>query len=85
MCTYITEQQPVDGSGKGPNGCGSTSATPTVYFDHPVHAQADHTLNIDFTDPSRGRRPGWRSNSPPPRRANSSRRSPERWSRHRRS
>ena len=24
----------------------------TVYFDHPVHAMADHTLNIDFTPPS---------------------------------
>jgi hypothetical protein len=21
----------------------------TVYFDHPVHAQAEHTLNIDLT------------------------------------
>ena len=26
----------------------------TVYFDHPVHAMAEHTLNIDLTDPSRG-------------------------------
>jgi hypothetical protein len=25
-----------------------------VYFDHPVHAMAEHTLNIDFADPSRG-------------------------------
>jgi hypothetical protein len=25
-----------------------------VYFDHPVHAMAEHTLNIDLTDPSRG-------------------------------
>jgi hypothetical protein len=25
-----------------------------VYFDHPVHAMADHTLNIDFADPARG-------------------------------
>ncbi len=27
----------------------------TVYFDHPVHAMATHTLNIDLTDPSKGR------------------------------
>src|ERR1035441_10668668 len=26
----------------------------SVYFDHPVHAQAEHTLNIDFLDPSAG-------------------------------
>jgi hypothetical protein len=25
-----------------------------VYFDHPFHAPFDHTLNIDFLDPSRG-------------------------------
>jgi hypothetical protein len=24
----------------------------TVYLDHPVHAQAGHTLNIDFADPA---------------------------------
>ena len=26
----------------------------TVYFDHPVHAMADHTVNIDLADPTRG-------------------------------
>ena len=26
----------------------------TVYFDHPVHARADHTLNIDLINPARG-------------------------------
>jgi Family of unknown function (DUF6295) len=25
-----------------------------VYFDHPVHAPAEHTLNIDFRNPARG-------------------------------
>jgi hypothetical protein len=25
-----------------------------VYFDHPVHALAEHTLNIDFADPAKG-------------------------------
>jgi Family of unknown function (DUF6295) len=53
MCTYNTEQRPIEGSGKGPDGWfGLTSAT--VYYDHPVHAMAEHTLNIDFADPSKG-------------------------------
>ena len=25
-----------------------------MYFDHPVHAMADHTLNIDFPTPAKG-------------------------------
>jgi Family of unknown function (DUF6295) len=53
MCTYTTEQAAVRGSGKGAAGWfGVTTAT--VYYDHPVHAQADHTLNIDFADPAKG-------------------------------
>lgn len=45
----------VAGSGweprEAPGGWRGLGAT-TVYFDHPVHAQALHTLNIDFGDPS---------------------------------
>jgi hypothetical protein len=53
MCTYLTEQLKVDGSGKGAEGWfGLTDAS--VYFDHPVHAQAGHTVNIDFLNPGRG-------------------------------
>jgi hypothetical protein len=53
MCTYLTEKISISGSGKGtPGWIKVTDAT--VYFDHPVHAQADHTLNIDFLDPSAG-------------------------------
>jgi hypothetical protein len=26
----------------------------SVYFDHPVHASAEHTLNLDFLNPSLG-------------------------------
>jgi hypothetical protein len=53
MCTYETVCVCVDGSGKGPqNWLRVTQAT--VYFDHPVHAMADHTLNIDLTDPAQG-------------------------------
>ncbi|HEY3872452.1 MAG TPA: DUF6295 family protein [Actinocrinis sp.] len=53
MCTYITEKISATGSGKGADGWFGLSET-TVYFDHPVHTHADHTLNIDFRDPSRG-------------------------------
>ncbi len=53
MCTYTTEQRAISGSGKGPAGWFGLS-TATVYYDHPVHAQAEHTLNIDFADPARG-------------------------------
>jgi hypothetical protein len=53
VCTYATETISVAGSGKGPNGWFRVTDA-TVYFDHPVHALADHTLNIDFANPSRG-------------------------------
>jgi hypothetical protein len=53
MCTYVTAQTEVAGSGKGPAGWFPLS-TATAYFDHPVHAQAEHTLNLDFANPERG-------------------------------
>jgi hypothetical protein len=53
MCTYQTEQITITGSGKGASGWFALSDA-TVYFDHPVHAMAEHTLNIDFLNPSRG-------------------------------
>jgi Family of unknown function (DUF6295) len=53
MCTYITESVEATGSGKGASGWFSLSEV-SVYFDHPVHAQADHTLNIDFLNPGQG-------------------------------
>jgi hypothetical protein len=54
MCTYATVRTPVEGSAKGPNGKWFHVTDATVYFDHPVHAMAEHTLNIDLADPSRG-------------------------------
>jgi hypothetical protein len=54
MCTYATMRAAVCGSAKGPNGAWFHVSDATVYFDHPVHAAAEHTLNIDLTDPSRG-------------------------------
>jgi hypothetical protein len=53
MCTYLTETISVAGSGKGAAGWFRVTDA-TVYFDHPVHALAEHTLNIDFANPSRG-------------------------------
>ncbi|MGC9668334.1 DUF6295 family protein [Planosporangium sp. 12N6] len=54
MCTYVTEKIEVDGSsGKGPQGWFPLTHA-TVYVDHPVHAPQEHTLNIDFINPSAG-------------------------------
>jgi hypothetical protein len=53
MCTYQTTSIAVSGSGKGAEGWFALSAA-SVYFDHPVHAPADHTLNIDLLNPARG-------------------------------
>ncbi len=53
MCTYVTTTVGVSGSAKGPAGW-FRATTATVYFDHPVHATPEHTLNIDVLDPDRG-------------------------------
>jgi hypothetical protein len=54
MCTYHTEH--VDfrsSSGKGPMGWFPVTEA-SVYYDHPVHAPADHTVNVDFINPAEG-------------------------------
>jgi hypothetical protein len=53
MCSYLTVPTNVAGSAKGPRGWFSVTSA-QVYFDHPFHAPFEHTLNIDFSDPSRG-------------------------------
>jgi len=53
MCTHVTETLPVAGSAKGATGWMRVTDA-TVYFDHPVHALADHTLNIDLRRPADG-------------------------------
>jgi hypothetical protein len=58
MCTYATVAEKVEGSAKGPGGQWFRVTDATVYYDHPVHAMAEHTLNVDLTDPARG--PGGR-------------------------
>ena len=53
MCTHVTETMAVTGSAKsGGEWLRVTDAT--VYFDHPVHTLADHTLNIDLRRPEAG-------------------------------
>jgi hypothetical protein len=54
MCTYATVNTAIEGSAKGPGGSWFKVTDGVVYFDHPVHAMAEHTLNIDFTDPAKG-------------------------------
>jgi hypothetical protein len=53
MCTHTTEHAEISGSGKGAGGWFDLTSA-TVYFDHPVHAYAEHTLNIDLAAPARG-------------------------------
>ncbi len=53
MCSYITEKTRIAGSAKGPEGWMAVD-TANVYFDHPYHAQFDHTLNIDFVNEAKG-------------------------------
>lgn len=47
MCTYQTARLGVQGSAKGPDGWFELTDA-IVYFDHPVSAPRDHSLNIDF-------------------------------------
>ncbi len=54
MCTYATVRTAIEGSAKGPDSRWFHVTDGTVYFDHPVHATAEHTLNIDFAAPAKG-------------------------------
>jgi len=47
VCTYQTVNAVIGGSGKGATGWFRLTEA-SVYFDHPSHALAEHTLNIDF-------------------------------------
>ena len=53
MCTYVTDVLSVSGSAKGPDGWFPVTDA-SVYLDHPVHAPAEHTLNIDLLCPAAG-------------------------------
>lgn len=58
MCTYATVTIPITASAKGPGSSWFRATDATIYFDHPVHAMAGHTLNIDIAAPAKG--PGQR-------------------------
>ena len=53
MCTYATQSIAMAGSAKGAAGWFNVSRA-TVYIDHPHHAGAEHTLNVDVIDPAAG-------------------------------
>ncbi len=53
MCTYQTEIIEVTGSGKGAKGWFALRNA-SVYYDHPVHAPAEHTVNLDFLNGDAG-------------------------------
>lgn len=54
MCTYVTTTLDLRGSAKGAAGW-FPARRAAVYYDHPQHTVAEHTLNIDVLggdDPS---------------------------------
>lgn len=53
MCTGIVETAQVSGSGKGPNGWFKLNQV-NVSYDHPVDAQEELALNIDFVNRNEG-------------------------------
>jgi hypothetical protein len=53
VCTYVTTTVDLTGSAKGPQGW-FPATTATVYYDHPVHAAAEHTLNVDVLNQGAG-------------------------------
>lgn len=53
MCTYQTQSIELAASAKTPNGWTSMSSA-IVYFDHPVHFNADHAVMIDVLNPAKG-------------------------------
>ena len=54
MCTYATLRTELAGSAKVSGGDWHHISSAVVYFDHPVHAMDDHTLNIDLVMPAAG-------------------------------
>jgi Family of unknown function (DUF6295) len=53
MCTMITTQAKIEGSGKGASGWFDLSEA-NVSYDHPFHIRMEHALNIDFVNESAG-------------------------------
>ena len=53
MCTMITQQVEIDGSGKGREGWFALNQA-NVSYDHPFNAPLEHALNIDFVHDAQG-------------------------------
>jgi hypothetical protein len=53
MCTMISLQTPVFGSGKGATGWFPITHA-NVGYDHATHSQLDHAVLLDFVNPSMG-------------------------------
>ena len=57
MCTMISQQVRIDGSGKGTSGWFAVRAA-NVSYDHPFNMPLEHSLNLDFVNETLG--PGTR-------------------------
>lgn len=53
MCTMIIEKVGIEGSAKGPAGWFTVDRA-YVAYDHPVHVDLEHALNLDFVDETAG-------------------------------
>jgi len=53
MCTMIAMNADIKGAGKGAVGWFPITQA-TVGFDHPTHAEAEHSLLLDFVNPGLG-------------------------------
>jgi hypothetical protein len=53
MCTMITQQAKISGSGKGAQGWFELRGV-NVSYDHPYHYPLEHALNIDFVNEAEG-------------------------------
>ena len=53
MCTMIAMNAHIRGAGKGATGWFPVTQA-TVGFDHPSHADAEHSLLLDFVNPDLG-------------------------------
>ena len=53
MCTMITNQTKIAGSGKGTQGWFDLREV-NVSYDHPFHIRLEHALNIDFVNEAQG-------------------------------
>lgn len=53
MCTMITTQAKIEGSGKGASGWFDVREV-NVSYDHPFQLPVEHALNIDFVNEAAG-------------------------------